>query len=292
MGRGAEIVFVAVLYNDDELAERFVQQFENDVFERGGGDDSTSIGLVLVDNSHSPNASLEALAAKTDSSFIYFFPGENLGYLNALGRGVSAALDSWPELTWVVCSNPDIQLNPVVFADRLRSYGVGEALVLGPQIISLSTGKNQNPYLVKRPKLAKLMFLANLYRSVHLTRWYMGASTTVARWRVLLANGNEAKSGCDVAELTQSVYAVHGSVFAISREWLDSVSGLKWPCFLFAEELYLAEISRELGFEVRYDTSISARHEEHQSISKVSLTRRNAWARESLSWILMRFFGR
>src|SRR3954469_4439982 len=66
-------------------------------------------------------------------------------------------------------------------------------------------------------------------------------------------------------DLRGKIYAPHGSFLVLSKEYFRAGGTLDFPCFLFGEEIYLAENLRRLGLDVVYEPSLEVVHQEHKS---------------------------
>jgi GT2 family glycosyltransferase len=66
-----------------------------------------------------------------------------------------------------------------------------------------------------------------------------------------------------------TIYAPHGSFLIFSSEYFRAGGSLDFPCFLFGEEVYLAEVLRKLGLDVVYEPSLEVVHQEHKSTKLV-----------------------
>jgi GT2 family glycosyltransferase len=62
-----------------------------------------------------------------------------------------------------------------------------------------------------------------------------------------------------------TIYAPHGSFLIFSSEYFRAGGSLDFPCFLFGEEVYLAESLKQLGLDAVYEPSLEVVHQEHKS---------------------------
>jgi GT2 family glycosyltransferase len=243
---------------------------------------------VVVENSPRRYEDIEAWVSRHAVNHRYLSADGNVGYLNGLGLGVRCALDAWPDVKWVVLSNVDLTLDAPQFERRLGQLchdpGVG---IVGPRIVSSMSTRDQNPFLAERPSLARMRMWRATYRNHWIGAFYqLGADL----WRHHLqrvATGAPRRQPthreCDAA---RDVYAVHGSIFCLSGPFAHSAGELRWPCFLFGEELWFAERARQLGLRVVYDPCIVVEHREHVTTATLSSRAKMRWHHQSIDWLI------
>ena len=86
--------------------------------------------------------------------------------------------------------------------------------------------------------------------------------------RVLHRNDNLREvpnSGLSFVKGLLKVYAIQGSCMFFTRRFFEAGGTLKYPCFLFGEELYLAETARRLGLDIVYNPKMQMEHRDHVS---------------------------
>lgn len=67
----------------------------------------------------------------------------------------------------------------------------------------------------------------------------------------------------------RQVYAPHGALMVLSREFFRRGGSLEHPPFLFGEEITIAEEALRVSLPVIYSPSIAVIHEQHASVSRL-----------------------
>jgi GT2 family glycosyltransferase len=266
------ILLVAVNYNSTEQALSFLK--------RCIGSKGTNVYVVMVDNSARPSGELASHVEQNSETQFYHAANENLGYLNGLGRGVAVGMARWGEFDWTVLCNVDLVLEMSGLKDQLARHVSDPSIgVVGPSIVSALSKRDQNPFLVQRPSIERVRAWRFIYRYPWLGMLYQFGSDLI-RQRLSSSYRHAAVNNL------RAVYAVHGSIFALSAAFLARAGSLHWPCFLFGEELWFAEKARELGLKVVYDPSIVVQHQEHITTKKLSSASKMRLHCDSMSWLI------
>jgi GT2 family glycosyltransferase len=61
------------------------------------------------------------------------------------------------------------------------------------------------------------------------------------------------------------IYAPHGSIFIFRRAFFEHGGNIRFPYFLFGEEIYIAEQVKEKGGKILYAPELNIIHNEHTS---------------------------
>jgi GT2 family glycosyltransferase len=166
---------------------------------------------------------------------------------------------------WVIVSNVDLLITDPQFLQKLTALkGAPRVGAVAPRIVSALTGKNQNPFLRSRPSAIRMHLYKWLYRSWIALNAHDLASAVFHRLRS--AVGQLTRTTADLGrDSGRKIYAAHGSFLVLSKEYFRAGGTLDFPCFLFGEEIYLAENLRRLGLDVVYEPSLEVVHQEHKS---------------------------
>jgi GT2 family glycosyltransferase len=170
---------------------------------------------------------------------------------------------------WVIVSNVDLLVADAQFLDKLAALRARPRLgVVAPSIRSALTGRDQNPFMRKRPSAMRMHVYKWMFRSWLVLNAYELASAAFHKVR----NAGRARPGASAGLRENSagtIYAPHGSFLIFSKEYFRDGGNLDFPCFLFGEEVYLAEGLRKLGLDVVYEPSLEVVHQEHKSTKMV-----------------------
>lgn len=239
-----------------------------------------SISVVVVDNTPGSDSTdtgwLNGAAeiALSQGRLLVVGCGTNLGYFGGMRFGVDQAKKCWGDrFTWTVLSNTDLEIASDTWLQFLDSVDPDVAVV-APSIISSLSGKDQNPLYRRRPSAKKFFLLSLVFK------W--GPTTAAHRFasycKGLLISWRGSRPASDVAP---AIYAAHGSLLCVSRNYFLRGGALECPVFLYCEEVFLAEDVRRLGMKIIFDRRIRVRHREHSSTGFVPNTSVRRYLSES-----------
>lgn len=265
-----KILWVLVNYYADDEIIRFIQKFSkfNQLY-------LYDIDFVIVDNSNTFNG-VEVL----DNCQVIKSPNGNCGYLPAFSFAVNHFVDehgAYPDFS--VLSNSDLTLpeNIMMIFDEQNRLGFD---LFSPQVLSNEGGRG-NPFLVSRPSVFKMIsyyltsikMVYNVKKMIRKTQFLNSLRT----------NNNISKTG--------SCYAVHGSIFSLSKLFFERGGSLsQYTSFLYCEEIFLAEEVRRYNGRVGFTCKVQVHHEEHKYVSQVSTSDNLKWYRESISMMIKKLF--
>jgi GT2 family glycosyltransferase len=210
--------------------------------------------LVLVDNSESEDqgSRLREICVEEERAEV-LISSSNLGYLRAAEW---ARLSQPSEATWTAVCNTDLQLDDHRFVALLSDLRPDRA-VLAPEITAVPSLRKQNPYMVARPSVRRMLF-----------RRLMLSHELSARLALAVATSRE-RAGQGASEATaRDIYAPHGSFMLFHRDFFSRGGSLRHGSFLFGEEITIGERARQLGLRVGYEPSLRVLHEEHQATGR------------------------
>lgn len=242
--------------------------------------------VLVVDNTVEDSVT-EASEAET---YPVIKTGKNLGYLGGARCGLSYFLAHNPLPDWIIISNTDLAIPDPEFLHRLsQAATISDLGALAPSIRSGLTGRDQNPFMRTRPTAFRMHFYKLLYRNWLLLNLYEIASALFHK--VNSALRNTARNVPEaVRNLSEAVYAPHGSFLILSKNYFAAGGDLEYPEFLFGEEIYIAENIRRLGLKVMYDPSLKVLHEEHRSTKLFRSRKMASYVAPSAAYCANTFF--
>ena len=244
--------------------------------------------VLVVDNSPREKA-FEMPAALANGPFELLSLPENPGYFGAAAEGLRHYLAGSPLPDWVIVSNVDIRPASKDFLARIEAYGGQPDLaVLAPGIHSSFTSSNQNPFMIQRPRPLRMHFYRFLYCSWVLTALYVQMSRLVRR------SGGKSSAGTGILPAApggpEGIYAAHGACFILSQAFFRRGGTLSYPCFLFGEEIFIAEQVRKLNMGCTLDEDVKIIHEEHVSTGTALKKNMLRYAQEAASFCAKSYF--
>lgn len=276
MENRTRILVVCVNYQSDDCTARYLQSWaavrENSVLD-----------IVVVDNSE--RRGIFAPPPGLDLRIECVKPDRNLGYLGGANHGLQSALKRSGLPTWCIVSNVDVELPCPSFIERLIDLRPEPTLgMVAPRIISRLTGVDQNPFLSRRPSSARMRAYKYLYSSYPATLAYESVSRLYKR---IKGTGRRAKSLSE----RRPIYAPHGSFLLFARKYFELGGNLEYPCFLFGEEIHLAEQVRKRGLQVVYAPEFEVVHSEHVSVGRSLSRSKLSYARAAAAFCADEYFS-
>ena len=224
--------------------------------------------LLIVDN-NSDDGSVDRLQQGTTGfdNVEIAVSQRNLGYFGAASWALDQYRSQHHTPDWVVVCNNDIVFDDPQFLSRLLFRHWHSVGVLAPAIRSQLTGFDSNPMIAARPgrmRRLRYRFLLSNYYVAWLTQWL---APIVRKSRKRL-RGRRSKS----AEQSARIYAPHGSFLIFSRQFFEAGGILDDGCFLYGEEITVAETCCRLGLPVIHDPTLRLSHLDSQTLGR-TLTR-------------------
>jgi GT2 family glycosyltransferase len=280
---------IAVNYKTDEHAVQLARSFAHYQDE--------CVHVLLVDNSerddpdafarriHAVNPDVECVAAPS-----------NLGYFGGASFGLKKYLARLALPEWVIICNVDIEFRDPSFFSTLHKSNLPDSVgVIGPQIWSATYQRDVNPKIKQRPTKRRMLFYRIVFGNFYLQGVYELLS--VAKYWMKkqfrnLRNG-EGKAGADLpASANAMIYAAHGSCMILNRRYFLAGGTVDYPVFLFGEEIFVAETSRQLGLSTIHFPRLWVFDREHASTKGALRSRKVAgYMNEATQYLLQRYFA-
>ncbi len=203
---------------------------------------------------------------------------ENLGYLGGVNKVIeSNKISDLKIYDYVIISNVDLFMSEHFLEILLNNNYDSQIGWITPRIISLQDKNDKNPRMINRPSLLKMKFILFLYKYSYLFYFYKKILHHFAR-KKKTTNTNEI------------IYAGHGSFMIFTKSFFKVVDNIRFDSFLYAEEIFFAELIRKTNLKVFYDRSIFINDIEHISTKKI---KRIAWYKmnqDSIRMLIERFW--
>jgi GT2 family glycosyltransferase len=252
------VLLICVKYGSDPETARYLESLRQLHGQR-------NLHVLVMDNT----VGAELVEPPMDKNFTFVRAETNLGYFGGARNGLSLYLREHSLPDWVIVSNVDLLIMDSRFLGKLAALRAGTHVgVVAPSIRSALTGKDQNPFMRSRPSAARMHAYKWIYQSWLVLNTYELASAGFHNLRSTARKltgdpfGQERNSG-------GKIYAPHGSFLIFSSQYFRAGGNLDFPCFLFGEEIYLAESLRTVGLDVVYEPSLEVVHQEHKSTKLV-----------------------
>lgn len=196
----------------------------------------------------------------------------NLGYL---GGALPIYNKRAKDYDYVSISNVDLQLN-IDFFEKLLLISDSNIGWIAPDIYTDKINRHENPYLLKRPSKRNFFIWNVIYSSTLIYRLYR-------RLYILKSQKTKIYPRC-------TIYAGHGSFMLFTKEFISYNPLLRFPGFMYGEEIFFAELVRATGEKVLYDPSLRIENIGNISTSLINQKQKSKWSEESLNNIYKQFF--
>lgn len=207
----------------------------------------------------------------------HYVSGDNLGYFGGVEYAIKQSNVDLSEFDYIIISNVDLTIDKKFFDELLKADTDECVGCIAPSIFSLSDNRDRNPKIISRPGKKKLVVQRLLYRYPILDRIYV--SFFYAKRRLKLQNHSEGY-----------IYAAHGSFIVFTNKFANFLQAMDYPCFLFGEEIYLAEHLRKLGLKTFYNPMLKVYDTDHVSTSKMKSKAYYHYNYKSIDMLLKEFF--
>lgn len=242
--------------------------------------------LTIVDN-HSEDDSVlrlrQAISAFPNVELLA--SSTNRGYFGAAKWALEQYMANHSHPDWVIVCNNDIVFESPDFLTRLTANNPQTVGVVAPAVISRLTGLDANPMIATRPgrlrRLRYRLLLCNYYVA-WMTQWL---APHVRRRRHHWRDQSTSRG------TRNAIYAPHGSCFIFSRTFFDQGGFLDDGCFLYGEELSVAETCLRIGVPVIHDPSFGVSHNDSQTTGRMLTRIGYQFQRQGLTYALSKYFG-
>lgn len=239
--------------------------------------------LVIVDNNSGDDSAERIREAISGFSNVELLTSQkNRGYFGAAKWALDHHLPAPGNLDWVIVCNNDIVVDDPEFLNRLLAHDPRTVGVLAPAILSRLTGFDANPMIPYRPgrmRRLRYRFLLSTYYIAWLTQWL---APIVRKGRKRLHARRSSRGQCPI-------YAPHGSFFIFSRRFFEQGGFLDDGCFLYAEEISVAETCWRLGLHVIHDPELKVSHNDSQTTGRMLTRSGYVLQREGLHYALGKY---
>ena len=241
--------------------------------------------LLVVDN-NSGDGSAEriqtAISAYSNVELVASL--ENLGYFGAAKWALNRYMSGHQVPEWIVVCNNDIVFDSPAFLRELIARDPRDVGALAPAIISRLTGFDSNPMILRRPgRIRKLRyrFLVSTYYVAWLTQWLAPfVRKGRRRWHARRSNRRDCQT---------RIYAPHGSFLIFSRRYFEEGGFIDDGCFLYGEEISVAETCWRLGLPVIHDPELKVSHNDSQTTGRMLTRSSYRLQREGLQYALGKY---
>lgn len=225
-----KVLILAVIYKSYDCLPDFL-----DSINRASKNSDAEVVVAIGDNTDSDYQKIEY---SFDNISVRVFPyHENLGYLGCALRMLREICPA-EQFDFTAVSNVDIALDanffkllPCVSEENIAWYA--------PDVFTPSRGTHENPFMQSRPTLK------------HFRKWMLMYSFPLLYgFAKRLSYMKHSRSG--FCNESKDIYAGHGSFMLFSWKFIKENISMTFPGFMYAEEIFFAEMIRISGMRVKY----------------------------------------
>jgi GT2 family glycosyltransferase len=248
-------------------------------------EDFSRCHLMIVDNNSGDGSALRIGQAVSDFNNVEILASENnRGYFGGAKWALDYYLQRHRTPDWIIVCNNDIIFDSADFIVSLLAYDPETVGVLAPAILSRLTGLDANPMIAKRPgrmRRLRYRFLLSTYYIAWVTQWL---APFVRKSRHCLHALQSIRRDSRIP-----IYAPHGSFFIFSRKFFEKGGSIDDGCFLYGEELSVAETCLRLGLPIIHDPQLKVTHNDSQTTGRMLTRSGYLLQKEGLQYALSKY---
>ncbi|GBG08142.1 hypothetical protein PAT3040_02710 [Paenibacillus agaridevorans] len=228
--------------------------------------------IVVVDNGSNDGSGIDLEFEFKDYQNIHIIISEkNLGFASGNNLGYQFAKHELKS-DFIVLINNDTLVNQKNFIKVINNkYTEHKFHILGPDILSLSDNKHQNPHFSQTKRYSKrgMVGLIVKYTISHLLIWLKLDDILRSMKDKLLLNRSRNKRYKAMHTEEHKNVMLHGCCLIFSKEYIQKYNGLYDKTFLYMEEDILFYIARKEKLLTMYSPDILIYHKEDSSTNAI-----------------------
>ena len=238
--------------------------------------DICTVSVVVADNSTTKK---KVDISKYTNINIEIKEVENLGYFGSSQKSIEYLYpDKIKLFDFVIISNVDIKLDSsfIVKLCEVETKNVGWIV---NREFTHAKNKEENPMYISRISKSKLQILKILYSFPLLYAFYEKCIYPIRQ-----------KKKQNYLFSNQNIYAGHGSVIILTKNFIDKNFPLNFPCFLYGEEIFIAELVIKSNLKTIFIPSIYVENISSVSTGKILNNSKCKMLKKSCNMLLEYFF--
>jgi len=271
-----KIIFFVINYKADNHVLKLIESVLN-----ANKEGDFDITIHVIDNSIKSKQEEEEFRKSLQVNGVSLHSSaENLGYFGCIP--IAQRLIENETFDCVIYCNPDLYLDGSFFKELKASMQFKG--IISPSIISVSEGFDQNPKYLSKLSRAKMIRLKLIYSN--LLTYFLFFSLARVKELLFVVKKRSTHSS---DKFSRIIYAPHGAMFIFTE--VSFFKCLKpYPCFLFGEEIYIAEEAEKAGVKVYYTPNIKVYDSRHASISSLGNNFRRKLYYQSVLYLLKNYY--
>ena len=262
-----------------------------DSISRSVKDTEVELDVFFIDNSSKVDNDFVKLIKSYRSKFgLHYIKSENLGYFPSINFVINEHAIILSNYEYTIISNVDLSVSESFFITLGRLSVSNTIGVYAPSIRSNAIGVDRNPKIYKRPTHLKLKINQQLFRYSFTYLILRLANIIRLKLMNVLRTSSPKNAEVNIQSEGVQIYAPHGSFVIFTHKFIKKNNKFNYPVFLFGEEIYVAEKSREYNLDVIYLPDLVVFDDEHVSTSLMRPEIYRSYNYKALSYILRHFY--
>jgi len=247
-------LIITVNYKTSETTIRFLESITK-------LNDFSKVELFIVDNG-SEKSIVEKIGnhlKKINKPNIQFITlPENIGYFGAVNYAIKNHIKEIEKYKYCVVCNNDIIIKDNDFLKKASCYSEKNDLI-APRIISLVSGKDQNPH---REHLVS--FVQKIQYRLLFSNYYIGLILYLLR-NVLYRKISSLIRKGKINLSERNIFAMHGSFMIFTDKYFLKGGYIDDGFFFYGEEDSVAAICKLINCKIRFVPDLIVYHDEHKT---------------------------
>lgn len=235
------------------------------------------LDIIIADNSlKKENIELKDISSNINVK--HLASEINRGYFGAIQWSIDESNIDLKKYDYIITSNVDIKIEEDFFLKLSSQKYPEDTGIIAPAIFSKHENCDRNPKILSPLTKMDMLKYKILYSIPYLHFIY--SKYIYAKKKNFIKKNHERKE----------IYAPHGSFMIFCNKFFQAGGNLNYPCFLFGEEIFFAEISKTLKLKVFYDPQLIVEDKDHVSTSLMKSNILRKYNLESITYLKNTFF--
>lgn len=232
-----KILILAVNYNTYDLLDQYLVSIEKSLNHK------VKVEIAIADNT--PKNNKQNIDIDRKIPILLFDFNDNPGYMGSLIRlWTQEYYSRREEFDYVIMSNVDLKIDEC-FWNQLQKISYPQLAWIAPDVITERNHNHENPFMRRRPSLKRMYFYKSIYINVVVYNLY-----------VIISRLFRPKRKKKINLKQMDIYAGHGSIFILTKEFLEDMNEIHFDPYMYGEEIFFAELVRTKKMKVLFEPAL------------------------------------
>lgn len=271
-----KILLICVNYNSYDALRSFLESVNRAAAK---AQSECTVKVWIADNSSGKQPVSTASLAAIDCTY---YPCENNGYIGTVEALMQN--NNWTEAKaadFFIVSNVDICFSEDTFLQICAADAPQMGWIV-PRIYSKCRDTEENPQALHRYSKQKLKLLHFIYKHPYIYGLYKQTVHFLLQKR---------RNSTSHTLHQQEIYAGNGSIFIFTKAFMEKNAPFHYPCFLYGEELFFAELVRVSHLKTVFIPDIYIENKTPNVSTKLlGYKNRSMYSAKAIEYILHTFY--